>query len=228
MTLGPEADLALARACAGSEEAAWETFGRTYFGFIRAFAARLLPDAAAADLADQVIADLWQRGKIARFEGRSSLKTWLAAVVAHAAANARERDRRLVPLDAGSERGMFPAAEPRETVPPGRQRLAELLAEAMTPLPPRDRLLLLFYYEQGLTLDKIGPLMRRSKAALSRHLKRVVAGLRRELDARAGERFGASARDLAGDLESVELDLGALLATQQDRLSAVEEKGERA
>lgn len=123
---------------------------------------------------------------------------------------------------------MFPAAEPRETVPPGRQRLAELLAEAMTPLPPRDRLLLLFYYEQGLTLDKIGPLMRRSKAALSRHLKRVVAGLRRELDARAGERFGASARDLAGDLESVELDLGALLATQQDRLSAVEEKGERA
>lgn len=228
MTLGPEVDLALARACARSEEAAWEAFGRTYFGFIRAFAARLLPDAAAADLADEVIADLWQRGKIARFEGRSSLRTWLAAVVAHAAANARERNRRLVPLDSGPERGVFPAAEPRETVLPGRQRLAELLAGAMARLPARDRLLLLFYYEQGLTLEETGRLLRRSKAALSRRLKRVVAALRGEIDARAAERFGASARDLAGDLESVELDLGALLATQRDCPEAVEEKGERA
>lgn len=228
MTARLSGDLALASACASGDEAAWEEFGRAYFGFIRAFAARLLPDATAADLADQVIADLWQRGKIARFEGRSSLKTWLAAVVAHAAANARERDRRLVPLDSGNRHGAAPAVEPPDTGLSGRRRLAEFLTEAMARLPSRDRLLLLFYYEQELTLEQIGPLMRRSKAALSRRLKRIVTAVREELDKRAGEHFGASARDLAGDLESVELDLGALLTTQQDHLGPVEEKGERA
>lgn len=225
MTPGPEADLVLARACAGGDEAAWEELGRTHFGFIRAIAARLLPGAAAADVADEVIGDLWQRGKIARFEGRSTLKTWLAAVVAHAAANARERDRRHVPLEPREERSTNPLAE---IDPAGRSRLAGLLAEAVARLPAEDRLLLLLYYEQRLTLEEIGPLMRRSKAALSRRRKRIVGVLRRDLETRAAERFGASARDLADDLGSVELDLARLLGAQQDRLRVVEEKGGRA
>jgi hypothetical protein len=44
-----------------------------------------------------VIADLWQRGKIARYEGRSTLRTWLGTVVANAAVNA-SRSRRTVGL----------------------------------------------------------------------------------------------------------------------------------
>ena len=223
---GAGEDLDLARACARGDETAWETFERRYFGFVRAFAARLLPGAAAADLADQVIADLWQRGKIARFEGRSSLKTWLAAVVAHAASNAAEKDRRLVPLE-GREPDLAPAAPGEGTDRPDRERLVALLADATSRLPAEDRLLLLLYYDQGLTLEEMGPLTHRSKAVLSRRLKRVVGWLRIELDRRARESFGASARELAGDLEEPELDLSTLFA-QRVGPRTVEEKGERA
>ena len=226
MSIGPSGDLALARACAGGDETAWEEFGRSYFGFIRAFAARVLSGAAAADLADQVIADLWQRGKIARFEGRSTLKTWLAAVVAHAATNAAARERRLVPLEERETDRIADAGARGDRL--GRERLVALLADATARLPAPDRLLLLLYYDQGLTLEEMGPLLRRSKAALSRRLRRVVRALRDILEARAKERFGVSARELAPDLESLEIDLASLLAAQQADPSAVQAEGERA
>jgi DNA-directed RNA polymerase specialized sigma24 family protein len=135
-------DLALARACA-RRGSAWEEFERRHFAFIRAFASRLLPGAAGADLADQVIADLWQRGKIARFEGRSNLKTWLGAVVAHAASNVAQARRRMVPLHgAGQEERIASGRrpEPAHGDRLGRERLAALLAEATARLDAPDRL----------------------------------------------------------------------------------------
>lgn len=80
-------DLYLATACARGDDKAWKECAERYFGFIRDFARRYLPKVEAAELADQVIVDLWERGKMGRYEGRSSLKTWLGAVVAHAALN---------------------------------------------------------------------------------------------------------------------------------------------
>lgn len=218
-------DLELARECARGEEAAWEEFGRRYFAFIRVFAQRMLPGAAGADLAGQVIADLWQRGKIARFEGRSTLKTWLAAVVAHAASNAAHRERRLVPLESVASRD---AASGPPDDGAGHERLASLLAEATARLEAPDRLLLLLHYDQGLTLEEMGPLLHRSKAPLSRRLKRIAASLRAELEGLSRERYRSSARELAGDLGSLEIDLASLLATQQNAGPAVKEKGEGA
>ncbi len=225
MTHGAAADLELARACARGEESAWEEFGRRFFEVIRAFAARTLSGAAAGDLAAEVIADLWQRGKIARFEGRSTLKTWLAAVVAHAASNAASRQRRWAPLESSGE------LEDRDRPADdhvGRHRFSGLLVEAMAHLEAPDRLLLLLYYDQGLTFDEMGPVMRRSKAVLSRRLKRVTASLRADLEARSRDRYGVPARELAGTLEAREIDLAALLAPQQSNETGVLEKGERA
>lgn len=224
MTAGALEDLALARACAQGDEPAWEEFGRRHFAFIRAFAQRVLPGAAGGDLADQVIADLWQRGKIARFEGRSTLKTWLGAVVGHAASNAGQKERRLVPLESAAPREARGSPDARVE----NERLAGLLAEATARLAAPDRLLLLLYYDQGLTLEEMGPLLGRSKAVLSRRVRRVTGALRADLEARSRAKFGASARELAADLGSLEIDLASLLAAQQRGGPAVQEKGDRA
>ena len=90
-------DLYLATACAAGDEPAWNEFGARFFAFIRDFARRVIRDPAASDVADAVIADLWQRKKLARYEGRSTLRTWLGAIVAHAAINAaKQSDRKSV------------------------------------------------------------------------------------------------------------------------------------
>ena len=105
-----------------------------------------------------MIADLWQRGKIARYEGRSSLKTWLGTVVSHAAINAAKAARTREPRE---EPAIHPALDPEPAIEDTERSgaLARLLAESIARQPAHDRLLILLYYEQGLTLDEIGPVI---------------------------------------------------------------------
>jgi len=205
-------DLYLATACATGEEAAWEELSRKHFAFIRDFALRCArTDPPAGDVAERVIADLWQRGKIRQFAGRSTLRTWLGTVVAHTASNALEARARIVPLERARDRSTEP-----ETEGPDRRALARIAAEALRALPHDARLLLLLYYEQGSTLEEIGALLGASKAALSRRLARIRALLRADILSRVSA--GMEGRDFA----RVNIDLAALLAVAQ-----AEEKGER-
>src|SRR5437660_9172101 len=87
-------DLALATACADGNEAAWEHFFVTYRAYLRAAAAAILRcsagSAEACDLADSLCTELYgltdakgaERSLFRYFHGRSSLKTWLRAVLA--------------------------------------------------------------------------------------------------------------------------------------------------
>lgn len=209
-------DLYLATACARGDEGAWEEFGRDYFGFIRGFARRFLPDHEAKDLADQVIADLWSRRKLGRFEGRSTLRTWLGAVVAHAALNAGKALRRTLPSDGDELRdrlgaGLSSASD--AAAEDAAERLRRIVEEAIAALPPEDKLLLRLYYEQGLTLDEMSFALRVSKAALSRRLKRTREALRDSIELLSQRSAGVAADLLRTglDLSRVELDLGVLL-----------------
>lgn len=195
-------DLYLATACAAGEEGAWEELSQRHFGFIRDFALRCARrDPPASDVAERVIAELWQRGKIRQFAGRSSLRTWLGTVVAHTASNALQAQGRTVPLERGGER----SAEPEADAPDWRT-LRRIASEALAALPADGRLLLLLYYEQGSTLEEVGAILGASKAALSRRLSKIRAALRADIESRTGAETGA--RDFA----RVDLDLAALLA----------------
>lgn len=203
-------DLYLATACAIQDEDAWAEFVTRYREFIHRFAGRILRAPASTDLADEVIADLWERRKIARFEGRSSLKTWLGTVVSHAAINASNTAKTREQL---AGRPIVRAVDPAAGIEAAERstELARLLAESIARQPTPDRLLILLYYEQGLTLDEIRPIMGLSKAALSRRLKRIRDALLETTDALASRRLGTSARSLAEglSLSAVELDLRA-------------------
>ncbi|MGH7558506.1 MAG: RNA polymerase sigma factor [Gemmatimonadota bacterium] len=223
-------DFILATACAGGDEGAWKEFEARHFGYIRAFSRRFdLSEEAAADVADGVIADLWQRGTIARFEGRSTLRTWLGAVVTHAALNAAARERRRASMN-GSDRTASSATVREDAIPTGaldrfvisgtgghdpaaREILSGAVASALHSLDPQDRLLVLLYYEQGLTLEQIGGLVGLSKATMSRRLERIRRGLQQGIERRLGAE-GTSWSEIRPelDLSQLDLDLPALLS----------------
>jgi RNA polymerase sigma-70 factor, ECF subfamily len=216
-------DVDLAAACARGDERAWRELSEAHFDFMRAFARRFLPEPAARELVDEVIADLWTRGKLGQYAGRSTLRTWLAAVVAHAALNSRQSLNRWVPLqDAQTVESSAALAESHE--PENEQAAAllrRMLSEAVRALAAEERLLLQLYYEQELTLDAIGAALGLSSAVISRRLKHTREGLREAIDARARREVGESADALrAGlDLARLDVDLGKLLGPDLSKQS---------
>jgi RNA polymerase sigma factor (sigma-70 family) len=192
-------DLALAAACAAGYEAAWEHFVAVYRGYLRAAAAVVLRCRAgspeACELADSLFAELFglgetktgERSLFRYFHGRSSLKTWLRAVLAQRRIDAVRASRRFASLDdaeAGSER-----FEPRQglylesSADPHRERYLELfrraLDAALARLDPRDSERLRLYYAEEHTLAEIGRRLGEHESSVSRKLERIRRDLRR-------------------------------------------------
>jgi len=211
-------DLYLASACVLKEEEAWRELGTRHFDFMRQFARRFLVEAKARDVVDEVIADLWARGRLRQYEGRSSLRTWLATVVSHAALNSRKATTRREQLDEEQLRTRVDSGDAGQPLgDPSRLQAAQLmrdiLAHALRELSNEERLLLQLYYEQELTLDEMVPMLGASSAALSRRLKRTRETLRAQVDVLAQQRAGESAQGLRTGIEwsDLDFDLGLLL-----------------
>ncbi len=207
-------DLYLATACLAGEESAWQELATAHFDFLRQFARRFVPADAARDIADAVIADIWERDKLRQYGGRSSLRTWLAAVVAHAALNARPGIERTRPLDT-QHAGMTSASAPADDAAAreAASLLARMVKEELRALPAAERSLLLLYYEQSMTLDELAATFGASAPAISRRLKRIRETLLAALEAKSRAACGESAQGLrAGlDLAAIEIDLDKLL-----------------
>ena len=108
-------ELALARACAGGNNSAWEIFLTRFREKLYLAALRIArEDSAARDLADTLYADLYgtstrdgQRvSKLASYTGRGSLEGWLRTVLAQEYVNRYRRTKRLVSLEEESEEGL--------------------------------------------------------------------------------------------------------------------------
>jgi RNA polymerase sigma-70 factor (ECF subfamily) len=210
------ADLALACACAEGSEDAWEHFVREQRPVLYRSADALEAGGGARDLADSLYAELFgvgargdERPSLFRhYHGRSSLATWLRAVLAQRYVDRMRARQRLDPLPAEETAQTLAAAPPRPDPDRQRQRdvMARALAQAVAALPPRERLRLGCYYAEGLTLAQTGRLLGEHEASASRRLartrktirtavERVLRGEGRLTDAQITQCFAEIAED---------------------------------
>ena len=191
-------DLALACACAEGSQHAWEDFVAGYRSYLRTASAAILrcsaSDPSAIELADSLFSDLHglslrNRGGsslLRYFHGRSSLKTWLRAVLAQRHIDQIRAGKKFEslddqPSDGENRRVPEPAtvellADPRREQ--YQQRFREALTSALAALDPRDRARLQFYYAEDRTLAEIGRAIGEHESSVSRNLERVRKELR--------------------------------------------------
>lgn len=194
-------DLALACACAGGIEAAWEEFVAGYRGYMRTASAAILRCPAGApeavELADSLFAELYgladgkrgERSLFRYFHGRSSLKTWLRAVLAQRRVNAIRAGRKFEPLEGPD--GEMKEPENREISPslpldPDREQYLRMfraaLETALARLAPRDVERLRLYYAHEQTLAEIGRRLGEHESSVSRNLERIRHELRQQVE----------------------------------------------
>jgi RNA polymerase sigma-70 factor, ECF subfamily len=210
------ADLELARLCAAGDEHAWETFVSQFRPVLYRAADALDPTQGARDIADSLYAELYginnrggERQSLFRYyQGRSSLATWLRAVLAQRYVDRVRVQQRVEPL---------PDQEvPRRSDDPDPDRaryvtlLRRALAAAVGRLTARDRLRLGCYYLQELTLVQTGRVMRESEATSSRRLARTRQTIRRDVERQLREEAHLSEEQIAACFASVAEDPGPL------------------
>ena len=192
-------DLALAAACSLGIEPAWNDFVARFRPILyRAARAIAGDEIRGRELADSLYADLYgleirdgrRRSLLLYFHGRSSLATWLHAVLAQRMIDAHRRERRIEPIDARMSEAMVGQAVEQtiEDDPPDphRERYLELLRAALDAslraLAPRERLRLSYYYLEELTLKQISALLGEHESTVSRRLGRTRKLLRRQVE----------------------------------------------
>jgi RNA polymerase sigma-70 factor, ECF subfamily len=185
-------DLCLALACAKGDEKAWEDFFRDYRGYLVNISRTMTQDAGAAEqLADSTFAELYglresegrRISKFTFYSGRGSLRGWLRAVVFQLSADSHRQTSRFVQTEEPDDmERLAHAAEPPQNTPTTeiafiRERYktsaTDALRQAIEALDGRERLLLVYYYYDELTLKEIAQMFDVHEATVSRWITKV-------------------------------------------------------
>jgi len=239
------ADLELARRCAAGEEQAWERFILEYRPILYRAADAIDPTGGARDLADSLYAELYglrkgdpsttlgtgaeRKSLFHYFQGRSSLATWLRALLAQRFVDRLRAGKRLQPLpdeDRG-EGGVGRRELSRDSTPDPElardlQLMQRTLGQAVADLAPRDRLRLACYYAQGLTLAETGRVLKEHEATVSRQLTRTRRAIRENVEQRLRGEAGLNDAQIARCFASASedagpIDLDRILAAASER-----------
>jgi RNA polymerase sigma-70 factor, ECF subfamily len=220
-------DLALALACKAGHPGAWEYFitklRTSLYSAARAIAR---DDARGRELADSLWADLYgldvrdgrRRSMLDYFHGRSSILTWLRAVLAQRHVDQIRSNAKLEQFADGANPPAETARADDQSEPERARYVSMLgvaLAIAFKLLEPRERMRLGYYYRQELSLKEIGRLMNEHESTVSRQLARSRDALKREIEAHLRTQNGLDEEQIrlcydygASDLT---LDLGRAL-----------------
>ena len=214
------ADLALACGCALGHDNAWAHLVTAFRPGMQRAADTLEPGGGAREVADTLFADLYglkgsgdaRQSLFRYFHGRSSLETWLRALVAQRYVDHIRAGSRLAPLPDEAS----PAALPAPALPPDpdRPRFAaafrDALGRAIAALDARDRLRLGCYYAQEMTLASIGRITGEHEATVSRHLARTRRALRDTVEQLLRVDHGFGDREIDECFANIAADTGPL------------------
>ena len=207
----PAEDRELLEALRRGDEAAFVRLVTTLHGSMLRLAMVHVGDRAVAE---EVVQDAWLGvlQQLDRFEGRSSLKTWILRIVSNRAKTRAIRERRTVPfstLPGGGQDADEPAVEPDRFLPAGHRWAGHwasppsswrdvpedllLSQETMTEveraidgLPPAQRAVLIMRDVEGMTAAEacqfLGLTEGNQRVLLHRGRSRVRAHLERHLD----------------------------------------------
>lgn len=201
-----------ANSSADHADAAWRTLELNYKGFVcdlLRFFCR--PGFVSQDLADNIIADLFLPdrsgvSRIASYDGRSSLSTWLRVIVCNRSINAQRCSANSKGIDIQPEIPDKPALQNIEmTLRAGRYHdvLKDALCCACSGLTPRERLILLWRYEDGLQLGQIAKLLGIHQSNVTRQLDRIQSTLRDNVIAILSTKHGLNTLAINECLEDV-------------------------
>lgn len=190
-------DLALAASCERGNQVAWVDFlGRFRQTLLASARALVRDEARARETADALYAELYgleerdgqRRSLFQYFHGRSSLATWLRAVVARSVVDGYRASRRSAAMRERVEKeGEIGRTAIAETIDePERDRYLALLRTSLvkeiSQLERRDRLRLAYYHVQQLTLAEVGRLLSEHESTVSRRLEQTRKALRKGIE----------------------------------------------
>jgi RNA polymerase sigma-70 factor, ECF subfamily len=218
-------ELVLARACVAGNERAWSIFLSRYReGLYRSALSIARQDSAARELADSVYAELYglhalaghRVSKLAYYDGRGSLNSWLRSVLAHEFADRQRRERHQVSLEVQVEAGREFAAREDSSPNSPDSRLVRATDEALAATSAEERLLLASYYLDGQRLAQIAIMLGVHESTVSRRLERTVRTIRKNI-VKALRRLGLSRAEAR---EALEVDVRDLTVDVRRYLGA--------
>jgi RNA polymerase sigma-70 factor (ECF subfamily) len=213
-------DLALACACATGDEEAWRHFVTQFRPALYRAADAIDPTGDARELADSLYGELFglkagaggRQSLFRYFHGRSSLGTWLRAVLSQRHVDRLRQRRKDEPLPdedgpgAPSVRAAAPDPERRGFV----EAMRNALSWAVARLAPTDRLRLACYYAQQMTLAQVGLLLAEHESTTSRQLARTRGEVREAIEHHLGTTQKLTREQIDECFRSVAEDAGSL------------------
>ena len=196
-------DLYLACGCVLKNERAWQVLDSSYRKFVAdlvRFCYRNGTD--AEEVADSVLVSLYLpdrsgRSRIASYDGRSSLATWLRVIVINRAINEKHNKRinqnEIMPdLPDHSALASIELSLRAERY---KNPLKDSVSRAFQELTSRERLMLLWRYEENFQLGEIAHLLGIHQSNVTRQLIRLQARIKERITAILSSRHHLS--DLA-------------------------------
>jgi RNA polymerase sigma-70 factor len=193
-------DLYLATCCAEGLDSAWRRFDTLYHKYVQELARCLTRNALQAEdigeglLVDLFLPDTTGHSRIASYDGRSSLATWLHVIVMHRIANERvrkwntlERPGDVPEIADRSALGNLDAAIRAARYGPA---IEASLRKAIAALTARERQMLLWRYQRGLLLEDIGRMLSVHPSTVFRQLERAQERLREHVALNLARTYG--------------------------------------